>query len=215
MRDSLRPVAGIVSVFLLALQISALAHRMDLYVYVDGAVIYGETRYVPSGAPNAGHVRLRTPDGALLAEFPLESDGSFQYQTPVRGDLNIQVDTPDAHRATFVLSEAELPEALPRWDDDAKAVDTVEGIGISDVAASDQSGTLEASLPEHASQDLLSTLEQSIDRAVMRQSAVLRNEIARIEHRIRFRDILGGIGYIAGIVGLLAYLKFKPASQGR
>ena len=214
MRDSLRPVAGITLAFLLVLQISAAAHRMDLYVFVDGAVIYGETRYVPSGAPNAGHVRVRTPDGALLAEFPLESDGSFQYQTPVRGDLNIQVDTPDAHRATYVLTEAELPEALPRWDDDVDTVATNEVTDISDVVTADPSASPVVTLPDHASQDLLNTIEQSIDRAVMRQSAVLRNEIARIEHRIRFRDILGGIGYIAGFIGLLAYLKFKPASQG-
>lgn len=34
---------------------------------------------------------------------------------------------------------------------------------------------------------------------------LLREDIARLEHRIRLQDILGGIGYILGLAGLAAW----------
>lgn len=39
---------------------------------------------------------------------------------------------------------------------------------------------------------------------------LLREDIDSYESTLRFRDIVGGIGYIAGIFGLLLYVKRRP-----
>lgn len=207
MRSRFLVPAVIVLTSLILFSHTAQAHRMDLYVYVDGAVIHGETAYAPSGAPDSGQVRIFTPDGATLAELELEAGGTFRYQTPVRADLRIEVDTPDAHRATYTLSEDELPAGLPAWDPDA--LPELEDESVSPEAMTPpRPDTPEVTLDQGA-------IAAAVDQAVSRQTSVLRNEIARIEQQLRFRDILGGLGYIAGVVGLLAYLKFKPSRPER
>jgi nickel transport protein len=45
-------------------------------------------------------------------------------------------------------------------------------------------------------------LESAIERAVARQIRPLREQLVAAEDRIRFQDILGGIGYIMGLTGL-------------
>ncbi len=208
MRSRFLTCCIIALVSLLTILDTALAHRMDLFVYVDGAVLHGEAAYAPSGAPDAGQVRIFTPDGATLAELALEPDGTFRYQTPVRAELRIEVDTPDAHRATYTLSEDELPAGLTAWD--------AEGMPETDaVAIAESEATTAPSTSDAGSSLYQYSIAAAVDQAVSRQTSVLRNEIARIEQRLRIRDILGGFGYIAGVVGLLAYLKFKPSRPER
>ena len=170
------------------------AHRLDVLVSADGAVIQGTASYTPGGPATRGTVFFQTPDGAELGEVELEQDGSFSFQTPVRCDITVIVDTPDAHRATVTLPEAELPSALPAWSPDGEEVPAEDG----------------APAAVEASEDLLPLIE----RAVSRQLAPLRQEIAEMERSVRMRDILGGLGYIAGLAGVLLYFKTRRPRAG-
>lgn len=44
------------------------------------------------------------------------------------------------------------------------------------------------------------------DAGLERQITALRRDIARLEQRIWWRDIIGGLGYILGVFGLAAFL---------
>lgn len=44
---------------------------------------------------------------------------------------------------------------------------------------------------------------------------LLREDIAHLKDKIFFRDILGGIGYIVGIVGIIAWFNARKIKQGR
>ena len=186
--------ARLAAALLVSLAVVSLAHahRLDLFVTADGAVIQGTATYSPGGPASRGTVSFRAPDGSDLGEAELQSDGTFAFQTPVRCDITIIVDTPDAHRASYTLPAAELPAALPAWSpDNERAAESV--------------GEEAAPVVLNAPDDLLPLVE----RAVSRQVAPLRQEIAALERSIRFRDILGGLGYIAGLAGLLLYFKTR------
>lgn len=43
----------------------------------------------------------------------------------------------------------------------------------------------------------------------------LREDIAHLKDKIYFHDILGGIGYIVGLVGLLAWFNVRKMKQGQ
>jgi nickel transport protein len=49
-------------------------------------------------------------------------------------------------------------------------------------------------------------LEQAIDHAVARHIGPLREQLDAFEDAIRFRDILGGLGWIVGVTGIACYL---------
>ncbi|MFP4077364.1 MAG: hypothetical protein ACLFTD_12930, partial [Halochromatium sp.] len=45
-------------------------------------------------------------------------------------------------------------------------------------------------------------IERSVEQAVARQLRPLREALAEAQARVAFRDLLGGLGYIAGLAGL-------------
>ena len=49
------------------------------------------------------------------------------------------------------------------------------------------------------------TIEAIIEAAVARHVGPLRQQIAAYEDKIRWHDVLGGIGYIVGMTGLACY----------
>ncbi len=52
-----------------------------------------------------------------------------------------------------------------------------------------------------------------VETAVVRQIQALREELRRHEERVRLRDILGGIGYIFGVMGLILYFKSRKQAK--
>ena len=46
-----------------------------------------------------------------------------------------------------------------------------------------------------------------IERAVARQIGPVREQLVSYEDKVRWRDVLGGLGYILGITGLALWLR--------
>lgn len=47
---------------------------------------------------------------------------------------------------------------------------------------------------------------ETTNEAAVATLRLLREDIARMEHRLRLQDIIGGIGYIVGIAGIAAWI---------
>ncbi|CAL94836.1 carboxypeptidase-like regulatory domain-containing protein [Azoarcus olearius] len=47
------------------------------------------------------------------------------------------------------------------------------------------------------------------DEASVAALGLLREDIARLEHRLRMQDIIGGIGYIVGLAGIAAWVSAR------
>ena len=56
-------------------------------------------------------------------------------------------------------------------------------------------------------------LARLVEQAVARQVRPLREELLACQEQTRFRDVLGGLGYILGLAGLAAWWRVRP--QGR
>ena len=77
-------------------------------------------------------------------------------------------------------------------------------VGDGHVANTTVGGVPSVHEPATAGSALTST-SVDMEAIVARQILPLREELAASEERIRLRDVLGGLGYIAGLVGLVAW----------
>ena len=68
-------------------------------------------------------------------------------------------------------------------------------------------GEVEPKPTQSASVDLIA-------ETVARQIRPLRRDIERYQHRTRVHDVLGGIGYIFGVMGLAAYFLARRERTG-
>ena len=154
--------------FLLVLLIpfSAHAHGIHVFATIEGKTITGSVYFSGGGKAKNVPVEIVGPNGKKLGRTLTNEKGEFSFNTQMKCDHRIVVQTPDGHRAECLVRAKDI------------------GNNLSETA-----------------------LQDTIDRAVAKQIRPLREQLDRYERQVRFRDLLGGLGYILGLTGLILYFK--------
>jgi nickel transport protein len=192
---------------LFAFASSAHAHRLHLFVETDGRTITGQA-YAEGGRPIAGAtVRITGPEATgLFGEVETDDTGEFSWRLTHRCEHVLSM-TVDGHMASQRIAAEEFDPSLPTL-----GVDTVPYPGEAPLADFPTDGKTPAhSVPE----------AEGVRQAVAAEIAPLQRQIRdlsrRIDHyesRVRLHDILGGLGYIAGLAALAFFLtRSKPQSE--
>lgn len=168
----------------------AAAHRLKVFATVVGGSVEGRAYFVGGGAAGNVAAVLEDSAGTVVAEGRTGGDGRFALDAPSREDLVVVVDALDGHVARFAIPADRLPDTLPS----------------APMAAA-------AAVPPAPDAAPVATpaLDAAVEAAVARQIAPLAEQIDALEASVRLRDVIGGLGYIAGIFGLLAFLKARRA----
>jgi nickel transport protein len=99
----------IVSVFILLLSSgTALAHKVNLFAYVDGGKIYTESYFADGKPVKNGKVLVYDSREMLLLEGVTDQAGLFSFDIPIVDDLNIVIDATMGHRNSYKLKKAEV-----------------------------------------------------------------------------------------------------------
>jgi nickel transport protein len=97
---------------LLLLAAPAQAHKLKLFVTMEGNAITG-TAYFSGGARAVGIPgRVQAPDGAVVAELRTGEDGSFRFEAATVMDHTVTFDSGDGHVASAVVSANGLPQGI-------------------------------------------------------------------------------------------------------
>jgi nickel transport protein len=155
---------------------SAFGHGMDIFATVEGKIIHGKADYHDGTPVRNSDVTAFDPAGEEIGRTKTDDQGKFRLEAIYRCDYRLLVDTGDGHGGEYTISASMLPADLPTHDH-------------SDL--SHPSGAAQAGVKSQ--QSLLVEMHTDID--------ALQEQLNRYENRIRFRDILGGIGFIVGLVG--------------
>lgn len=86
----------------------AMAHKVNVFAYVDGATVYTES-YFPDGRPvKAGKIQVYDSEDVLLLEGVTDSNGLFNFAVPKIDDLRIVLEAGMGHRAEIRLKKDEV-----------------------------------------------------------------------------------------------------------
>lgn len=196
---------GIAVVCVLGTASPAAAHKASVFAAVQGKVISGEA-YFRDGSPlRNAQVTVFEPAGTKLGETKTDAEGKFSFEPRRRCDHRLVVDGGEGHAAEYTVRAEELPSGLS----DGKAAGANPGPAQplsppqgsqppSAVPDSPARPTTPQAAPGMA--DLHGKLE-----ALEKQIVQLRRDLAARDDSTRFRDVLGGIGYILGLMGLAFY----------
>jgi nickel transport protein len=155
------------------------AHGIHLHLRVEGDEIRGRADFVGGGPVTEARITVYSPGGRTLGSTKTDDEGRFAYTPREAVDHRFRLDAGAGHAVEETVKTGELPASLLTASDDGSA-------------ASNETD-----------------LEQKTTDTLSRQIGELREEIARLRRSIRLHDILGGIGYIAGLAGLWFYLKAR------
>jgi nickel transport protein len=183
----------------------AAAHNVFVFASARDHRIEGEV-YFRGGTPaRDAKVTVVGPGGETLGNTTTDEKGEFAFPVRFRCDHKLIADVGEGHRAEFTVSAEELPDDLP-------------APGGTDTASLKQPDEAEATSPDQPAQQAappastgsvqatakVESLKADI-QALDRQIAQLRKDLNRSQSELRLRDILGGVGYILGVMGLVFY----------
>ena len=210
MRGALRLLVLALAVVLVASP--ALAHRLKLFATVGDGVISGYGFFIGGGRPQGATIVIRDAAGAEVWRGATGADGTFAWTPGAPGDFALTLDARDGH-----VAEATI--AAGRFGDAATTVAPAEAAPIAPAgpvaageAATDPAATTTAGAGASAPTDpaaLAALVEAAVDRAVERQTRPLLEAYAEAEGRIRFNDVAGGIGMIAGLAGIALWVSSR------
>ena len=172
----------------------AWAHKLTIFALADAMTIQGEVYHTPGGPVKNGAITVFGPSGETLQTLQTGEKGAFSFEANAAMDHRIVCESADGHEAEYTVKAEELggmtsTEATPVETDPA---DHPPAIPPSD-----------------------SDLDARIAAAVRHEIAPLREALAAQENALRLRDIIGGIGYIAGCAGLLVLIKTRRPKAGQ
>jgi len=87
---------------------TAMAHRVNLFAYVEGGQVYTES-YFPDGTPaEGGKVLVYDSLGKLLLNGVTDKAGLFNFTIPKVDDLTIVIEATMGHKNSFKLKKSEV-----------------------------------------------------------------------------------------------------------
>jgi nickel transport protein len=176
------------------------AHKVTIFAWVEGDTVHTESKF--SGGRVAKQARIEVYDraGALLLEGRTDDEGRFVFKAPKQEALRIVLVAGAGHRNEWVVKAEEFAgHVRPAADDDTVLPKQTEPGGATP-------------LPERidiSREDLQTMIEAALEKQLQ---PVLRR-LHQMDEGPRLVDIIGGIGYILGLVGLGAYVHFRRRSS--
>lgn len=186
--------------FCLAWPFPALAHRLNVFAYAEGERVFVEAQFRGATPARNSAVTVRDGTGTVLHEGLTDATGRYDFARPASGELSIEVNAGEGHRGTWKLAaENDTPPPL-RVDAPAR---------MEPEAA--------AAPPEVPPAPTVSSaeLEALMETVLERKLAPIRQMLIQRELREPgLRDVLGGLGWIAGLVGVAAWVASRRRTAG-
>jgi nickel transport protein len=203
------PVSGLliaVTIILLG-SAPAWAHKVNVFAYVEGRKVVVEGYFSGSVKAQNSTVQVLDSDGKILLEGKTDTGGIYSFSLeelpPTQGDIVIILDGGMGHKADFTLRAADLPESS-RQKQTAPPTKSEEK-----ETARILSTATSPSLQDQEPAQLRKMLEEILDRKIQPLVKMVSNqERLLMEQKDKgpsVTEIIGGIGWILGIVGVAGY----------
>ena len=177
----------------------ARAHNVTVFAWVEGDTVHVESKFAGGRKPQNAPIEVYDTAGNLLLEGTTDENGTFSFTVPHKTEMRIVLKAGMGHQAEWTIPLAEL-EGVQETAASAAPAETT----AASAAAPNESQTAPAATrPVALTQaELQQALEQALDnklKPLLKLAAESKNSGPSIH------EIIGGIGYIFGLVGVGAY----------
>ncbi len=167
------------------------AHKVIVFGWVEGDTVFTESKFSGGNRVKGGTIEVFNQSHQKLLQGTTDDQGNFAFPRPREsGPLTIVLTAGMGHAGQWVIGGQEL----------AGTRDGTPETGVSRDGAATKPLISQGSLS-------VSAIEAVVTRVVQKELAPLKAQ--RADRAWGFRDIMAGIGYILGLMGLASYLRYR------
>ncbi len=193
MKNKLYLILIFTFLIIIMMDVSVFAHKVNIFAYVEGDKVYTESYFNDGKKCIESKIEVFDNRGNKLLEGLTDEEGEFSFEVPSEdGDLKIVLTASMGHRAEYIIRADEL----------------ISSAGLIEEKFEEKEEPVSIVSPETSLVDLKeiqSIIEDTLDEKLKPIMREMREIKKSQEDKISPTEIIGGIGYIIGIFGIIAY----------
>lgn len=176
----------LVSLLMISVNPPALAHKVMIFAWVEGDTVFTESKFSGGKKVMNAQVLVFDKGGEQLLEGKTDNKGKFSFKVPKLTDLRIVLNAAMGHKAEWTMPESEIRESCgdpgsKKTDEPSQAI----AVGLS-------------------KEEVKKLVEESLDRKLR---PIIKMITKSQSKGPSVTEIIGGIGYIFGLMGLVIYFR--------
>jgi nickel transport protein len=196
----------------LLLSSNALAHKVRVFAYVEGDNLIAEGYFSKSAKARNCLIGVYDSGENKIAEARTDANGSASFKLTempaYSGDLTVVLEAGQGHKASFTVAAAELPSSTTSEQRKESTFSRAPEPKPSQATQLNSGKEIKPVGPNPEKQAIM--MEKVLDRKLEPIIKMLGNQrrmlLAQQDRGNSLRDVIGGIGWILGIVGVAAYV---------
>ena len=189
---------------------AAYAHKASIFAWVQGDTVHTQSKMMGGKRPKQALVEVFDENQTLLLQGRTDAQGQFSFRAPQKSYLKIVLNAGAGHRAVWSLT----PHDFTNTVSESGHVHTREDIISAKPSQTSHSNSNNAGVPQNlvTREEIAALIASSLDKKL---APVMAKLAAMDQKRIEPADIIGGLGYILGLVGLAAYMHYRRKSRDK
>ncbi len=185
--------------------VPALAHKVTIFAWVEGDTIYTQSKFRGGKKVKNCTVAVYDNKGNQLLEGKTDEKGEFSFKVPKKSALKVVLKASMGHMAEWKIPAAQIAGVAEVSDSSTlhaaagdNTEDTVRSIHYANTDPQVPAATT-VGLTKQQVQDLI---DESLDKKL---KPIVSMVSESLDHGPGLTEIIGGVGFIFGLVGVALY----------
>jgi nickel transport protein len=178
---------------------SAWAHKVTIFAWVEGDTVYTQSKFSGGRKAQNSTVVVYDKEGKQLLEGRTDQNGEFAFKIPKITELKVALKASMGHLAEWTIPVEELTGAEASNDPPAKIKSTTANLPPESAPLQVQTANAESTTVGLTEKEVRKIVDASLDQKLQPIKHML---VDSIDCGPGLTEIIGGIGYIFGLVGV-------------
>jgi nickel transport protein len=187
---------------------SAWAHKVTIFAWVEGDTVYTQSKFSGGKRAKNAPVVVYDGEGNRLLEGETDEGGEFSFKVPKKTTLRIVLKASMGHSAEWTIPEEEITKVAD--GSETRTTGAEAEVFPKESAAMTEGKTTMTPSAGHTVGLSRRELQEAIDTSLDKKLAPILTMLSEaVDPGPRMSDIMGGIGYILGLVGVAFYFSAR------
>lgn len=188
------------------------AHKVSIFAWVEGDVVYTESKFLGGKKPQNAVVEVYDENGIKLLQGKTDENGAYSFKAPVKAKMKVVLVAGMGHgnawtipADAFGIKENENSINLP--------VQSGSSSSLKNRKENETEAEKDISIqPGLTQKDIQEAVERALDKKLHPVISRL-NQFLQEDGKPSIPEILSAIGYIIGLVGLGTYVNYRKKEK--